>query len=606
LEIISLEEKLKNLPDSPGVYQYFDENHRLLYVGKAKSLKNRVKSYFRFTPDLGPSKQLSLRITKMINEVVSLETILVETENDALILENSLIKQLKPKYNILLRDDKTYPYIYIDMAEKFPRFEITRKVIRGKEIKYFGPFATGGRAILDSIYELFPLVQKKSCLNGTKACLFHQIERCLAPCEGLVSQEAYLKIVQEASGFINQKKRLVNKLSQKMMLHAENLHFEEAQVLKERIGVIESASLLSGVDLAKMEDFDVLALKNSGDHASAVRFFIRSGKLVSSSHTTLKFSFGFDSDEAYKRAFLSFYQANIPVTATTIYVGETFAEQEEVKYYLEQSFKKRFEIIQPKKGKKLDIVNLALKNAEELLKTSNKIEPIYDEVAGLFSLESRAYRIECFDNSHISGQANVGAMIVWDEEGFVKADYRNYHLESKTEYEQMRETLTRRVESFLKNPVPDLWVIDGGKALCMLAEDILMSVGVSIPVIGIAKEKVDAKAHRAKGAAKDILYFKEEIFKLSTSDKRLQFFQRLRDSAHNHAITFHRKTKRKEDKKIDLLNVKGIGPAKIKRLIDFFGTFEAIQKADEKSLATALNSTDAKKIIDFFSNSIRV
>jgi excinuclease ABC subunit C len=597
---LKLINKLKNLPDSPGVYQYFDTAHRLLYVGKAKSLKNRVKSYFRFTPELAPSLQLSQRITKMIKEVVSLEYILVESENDALILENSLIKQLKPKYNILLRDDKTYPYIYIDMAEKFPRFEITRKVIRGKEIKYYGPFATGGRAILDSLYELFPLVQKKSCLSGTKACLFYQIERCLAPCEGLISQEDYLEIIKEASLHINNKKRLMDKLSDKMMLHAENLHFEEAQALKERIGLIKNASLLSGVDLAKMEDFDVLALGEKADHASAVRLFIRSGKVVSTSHTMMKFSFGFDLDEAYKRAFLSFYQKETPITTTTIYVAHEFDEKESINRYLEETFDKRFDITLPLKGKKRDIVNLALKNADELLKMGVKEEPLYDEIKALLDLESRAYRLECFDNSHISGQANVGAMVVWDESGFIRADFRNYHLESKTEYEQMRETLTRRVESFLKNPAPDMWVIDGGKALCILAENILMSVGVFIPVIGIAKEKVDAKAHRAKGAAKDILYCKDEVLKLGTHDKRLQFFQRLRDEAHHHAITFHRKTKRKEDKKIDLLNIKGIGPAKIKRLVDYFGTFEAISKSSEAELATALNRADAKKIRDYF------
>ena len=598
-KVSMLQETVQNLPDAPGVYQYFDNHGRLLYVGKAKSLKKRVKSYFRFTPTLGPAANLSMRITKMILETASLEYILVENENDSLILENSLIKQLKPKYNILLRDDKTYPYIYIDMDEDFPRFEITRKVIKGRAIKYYGPFATGGRDILDSLYDLFPLVQKKSCVKGKKACLFYQIKKCL-PCEGKVTSQDYKTIVEEAAGYINNKSRLIAILKEKMMQYAENLQFEEAGKLKDRIEGIERSTIISGVDLAKNENFDVLAIADENDKASAVRLFIRDGKVVSSANTTLRFAFGFDRDEAYKRAFLAFYSPDMPITSTTIYTAHPFEEAHDIESFMHERFDRKFSITHPKIGKKLRIAELALKNAEELLKLRDKNETVLDELKELFNLETLPYRIECFDNSHIQGSNPVGAMVVFENGSFLKSDYRNYNLEATAEYEQMRELLTRRVESFGKNPPPDLWLIDGGETLRTLAKNILESVGIFIPVVAIAKEKLDAKAHRAKGAARDILYGDADIFNLKPTDRRLHLMQRIRDEAHSQAISFHRKQKLKSDKKISLLAIKGIGEAKMKRLIDYFGTFEAIEKANEEELSVVLNSTDVKKIRAFF------
>ncbi|MBT6108089.1 MAG: GIY-YIG nuclease family protein, partial [Campylobacteraceae bacterium] len=235
---MNLDEKLQQLPTSAGVYQYFDKDGKLLYIGKAKVLKNRVKSYFKFTPTLAPADKLGPRIYKMISEVQSLEYIVVDNENDALILENSLIKQLKPKYNILLRDDKTYPYIYIDYSEDFPRLDITRKVLKGKGIKYFGPYSTGARDMLDSIYEILPLVQKKSCIKAGKACLFYQMEKCLAPCEGKVSKDEYKKLLDEAIGFLQNKTTLLSKLQDKMISLSTKMRFEEAMDLRDRIKTI--------------------------------------------------------------------------------------------------------------------------------------------------------------------------------------------------------------------------------------------------------------------------------------------------------------------------------------------------------------------------------
>ena len=230
-----MQEVIQDLPSCAGVYQYFDANGRLLYVGKAKNLKNRVKSYWRFTPELKPNNTQSPRIIKMLHEAKSLEYIVVESEEDALILENSLIKQLRPKYNILLRDDKTYPYIYIDESTPYPRFEITRKVIKGKHITYYGPFPTGGKALLDALYEVYPLVQKRSCLKEGKACLFYQIKKCLAPCEGKVTPEAYGQIISKAKTSIVKRKNLISILEERMTDLAIQERFEEAAAIRDNI-----------------------------------------------------------------------------------------------------------------------------------------------------------------------------------------------------------------------------------------------------------------------------------------------------------------------------------------------------------------------------------
>ncbi|MAD42664.1 MAG: excinuclease ABC subunit C [Arcobacter sp.] len=611
---MQLEEKLKQLPNDAGVYQYFDKDGRLLYIGKAKVLKNRVKSYFKFTPKLLPSDKLGPRIYKMISETTWIEWIVVPNEHDALILENSLIKQLKPKYNILLRDDKTYPYIYIDYTELYPRLEITRKVYKSKNIKYFGPYSTGARDMLDSIYEIVPLVQKKSCIKGKEACLFHQIKRCHAPCEGKISTGDYSKIVDTAIDYIYNKSKLITKLNEKMMEYSEDFRFEEAMKLRDRIKTIEKSQIKSGMDLATNENLDVFAIKASNKKAVVVRMFIRDGKLTSSSYDFIKINFldeelNIDLNEVYKRALVNYYDNEIPVFPREILTAIEIEEKEDIEEFLYSKFSKKIKLINPKKDKKKDLVQIALNNCDELLRidSSRNQSTIYTELRKLFSLQTIPSRIESYDNSHMMGQATVGAMVVWNDElnAFDRKDFRHYNLEAKDEYSQMREMLMRRVESFEKNPAPDLWVIDGGSTLLKLAYDIVNSCGVNLDVIAIAKEKVDAKAHRAKGAAKDIIHYKDtkgeyRALKLETSDQRLQFVQRQRDEAHRFVINFHKKQKRKEDKQVSLLQIKGIGEAKVKKLLLYFGEFEKIRNSSIEELKEVLNEKDALVINAYF------
>jgi excinuclease ABC subunit C len=599
---MKLLDSIRQLPQSAGVYQYFDENNNLLYIGKAKNLSKRVRSYFSFTPSLQPSSKLGVRIHKMISQAHSLNYIVVNSEHDALILENSLIKQLNPKYNILLRDDKTYPYIFLDNSQKFPRFEITRKIIKAHDISYYGPYSIGARDILDSIYEVCKLVQKKSCLSSKKLCLYYQINKCLGPCELPISRERYDKELKLAGELIENKKMLIKLLNEKMNFYAEEMRFEEAAELRDRIQRIQKSEINSDIDFATLENYDIFAIKMSDKRAVVVRMFMRHGKIISSTHNFIQINDGFDEDELYQRVLLDFYAHERPPIVAPILVSKNFEDLQLIQEHLSTLFEKTASIKVPLRGEKRQLIDLALLNAKELLKQdkNKKNEDNLEEIKELFSLQKTPFRVEIFDNSHMSGVATVGAMVVYENVAFDKKSYRIYHLEAKDEYGQMREILTRRVESFSKNPPPDLWIIDGGATLLKLADDILNSYGVFVDLIGIAKEKIDAKAHRAKGKANDILHTRENSFKLKNSDTRLLWVQKLRDEAHRSAIAFHKKTKLKLDQESQLMSLHGLSMAKIKKLLNHFGTFECIKKATLDDLSSVLNAKDANVIKKYY------
>jgi excinuclease ABC subunit C len=599
---MNLEETIKQLPSSAGIYQYFDKDGHLLYIGKAKNLIKRVKSYFSFTPTLSAKPKLSIRITKMINQTVSMNYIVVNSEHDALILENSLIKQLNPKYNILLRDDKTYPYIYIDNSQQYPRFEITRKIIQSSNIKYYGPYSVGARDILDSIYEICKLVQKKGSLKSKKLCLYHQIDKCLGPCELEVSHVRYKKELDLAQQLIQNKKILINKLQDKMAFYAENMRFEEAGELRDRIDRITKSEIKSEIDFATDENYDIFVIENIQNRAVVVRIFMRNGKIISSSHDYIQLNEGYDENELYQRALMEFYKNEKPPIIAPILVASQFDGIDIVQEHLTTVFEKKAQRKVPLKGNKKHLIDLAILNAKELLnrdKTGDNTQ-ILPEIKELLELERFPSRVEIFDNSHMSGVATVGAMAVYENGKFDKKSYRTYHLKAKDEYSQMRETLTRRVESFSKNYPPDLWILDGGATLLKLALEILESNGIFLDVIAISKEKIDAKAHRAKGKANDILHSKNSIFRLKNSDKRLQWIQNLRDEAHRSAINFHKKTKLKLDQESKLLTLKGISAAKVVKLLNHYGTFEALKKLSVEEISSVLNKKDAQMIKNIY------
>lgn len=595
-----LSQKLKDAPEQAGIYQFFDASGMLLYVGKAKNIKNRVKSYFRFSGALSPSPTLSLRITKMIHEVVNVEFIIVQSEHDALILENSLIKQLKPKYNILLRDDKTYPYIAINLAEPFPRFEITRKIINDKHMKYFGPLSGSAKALIDALYLVFQLVQKKGCLKGKKACLFHQIHRCLAPCEHKIDTQTYGKIVQEALDALNDQKKLMHLLHVKMEEASMKLNFEEAAKLRDTINAIKDALHVTHVELSKLEDYDVFAIEMIEKTAVIMRLFVRGGKIVSTSHTLMHNAYGFEKDELYQRTLFEFYHPMNQTFAKHILIAEPFSEEASMVQFLSEKFNQKITITTPQRGEKLHLVSMARENAKAILLQSftKNHSSIEEQLQKLFDLESLPKRIEIFDNSHLGGVAPVGAMVVWDD-GFAKNSYRRYALEHKDEYAQMKEMLERRINDFDKEPAPDLWVLDGGETLLKLAQTLLKERHVSVDLLAIAKEKRDAKAHRAKGSAHDTIHSKNQSYNLPPHDKRLQFIQRLRDEAHRFAITYHQRKKRSKDMSLELLEIEGVGQATLKKLLSYFGSFDAIYNASEEELEVTVGKRISANIVHF-------
>ena len=585
---------LQNAPENAGIYQFFNAQGMLLYVGKAKILKNRIKSYFRFSDPLAPATNLSLRITKMIQEVARVEYIVVPSEHDALILENTLIKQLKPKYNILLRDDKTYPYICIYTKEPFARFEITRKIVHDKSIHYFGPFSGSVKSLLDALYLSFPLVQKKKCAQGKKACLFYQIGRCPAPCEGKIEPFEYAKTIEGALNALKNPRILMAALNEKMTLAAEKLNYEEAATIRDMMGSIEHIAQTTHVELLTLGNYDVFAIECYNQTAIVMRLFIRDGKIVSTSHSFLHHTQGFEKDELYQRALFDFYYAMDSSLAQDILIANSFEEQDSLAEFLSEKFHQKMTISAPQRGKKHSLVALAQENAQQLLTShldKNK-DSIEESLQTLCDLTSLPKRIEIFDNSHLGGSACVGAMVVWEEK-FCKSSYRKYTLHAHDEYAQMKEMLERRIQDFNKEPPPDLWVIDGGKTLLLLAKELLQRANASVDVIAIAKEKIDAKAHRAKGRAQDTLYNILQSFHLPSFDKRLQFVQKLRDEAHRFAHAFHQKKKRHLDLQSDLLKLEGIGEAKLQKLLNYFGSFEAIYKASLEELEILLDKKSA-------------
>jgi excinuclease ABC subunit C len=591
---------LDRLPESSGVYQYISEDDKLLYIGKAKNIKRRVKNYFKFTPELAPSNRLNSRLFQMISQAKKIESIIVDNENDALILENSLIKQLKPKYNILLRDDKTYPYIYIDLNEKFPRFDITRKVINKKNIKYFGPFPSGSRDLLSSIYEIFPLVQKKSCLKGKKVCLYYQIKKCLGPCENKIEQKEYDIIVTDSMKLINNKNELLKILKYKMNKMSDELRFEEALELRDKITNIKKTEIKSVIDLSKDDNLDIFVTYSNIQKIVIVKMFVRNGKLVSSDYKFLRNSEYVDISDVYKMAMLNLYKNNTLLTPDEILISDEISYKEELSLFVSSKFNKKISIVVPKQGRKLSLVNIGLINCKKLLGELNKYD-IKNDIKNSFNLSNYPHRIEIFDNSHMFGQSIVGGMVVYEDK-FIKSDYRKFHLKERDEYSQSKEIFALRIERFYKNPPPDLWIIDGGKTLLDLAKSIITKIGANIDVISISKEKKNSLTNRSKGASKDILYFDNQMVKLSTSDKKLLFIQKLRDEAHRFAISFHRAVKLKEDKNISMINIENIGKAKIAKLINYFGTFKNIKDSTRLELQKVLNKSDADRIYEYFMN----
>ena len=432
--------------------------------------------------------------------------------------------------------------------------------------------------------------------------MFHQIGRCAAPCEDKISKQDYARIVQSALAALKNPQKMVPQLLERMARLAQSENFEEAAQIRDTIEILKQMNVKVEVDLAKLDDFEVFAIAARDGLVCAVHFSIREGKIsASSSHIiNCKAPSADDIANAYKQMILSAFPAAAPVACAKIYVYDEFDDADLIREILSKRHERAFKIYAPKIGEKRKICEIAYQNCEINIKKHLKTHDyaFLQELKDYFNLTNLPVNIEVFDNSHMFGAAAVGAMISFQDGEFNKQNYRHKHLSSNNDYDQMREYLTSRALKFDELAAPDLWLIDGGTALLNLAEEIICSVGANVDIIAISKEKIDAKAHRAKGAAKDKICTKGGIFSLPTDDKKLQFFQRLRDEAHRFAISFHQKSKRKLDLQSSKLLSLGVSKGSLKKLLDFYGDFESIYAASFDEIRSLTNIQTAEKILN--------
>lgn len=590
-----VEEKLALLPDRPGVYLMKDESGRIIYVGKAVNLKNRVRSYFQ------SSRNHSPKVKAMVARIYNLEYIITNSEMEALILECNLIKKHRPKYNISLRDDKTYPYIKVT-NEAYPRVFATRKVQKDGA-RYFGPYTSAGAVheTLRLLKKLFPL---RNCrhLDAKRPCLEYHIKRCLAPCTGKVDDDMYADMIKAVCLFLEGRSEdVVRNLRRQMSEAAENLEFETAAKVRDQLAavekVIEKQNIVTGSG-----DQDALGLARSALGTCVQVFFIRSGKMIGRDHFLMSGSED-EADNDILAAFMKQYYSQATFIPREILLPLELDDQELLAGWLTELKDGKVMVETPKRGTKKDIVNMAAGNAaivleEQAAKIKARNEQTEGAVADLgryLGMDKPPERMECFDISHIQGSETVASMVVFEGGVPKKDDYRRYKLRTvegkPDDFRSMQEVVERRYRS-LTEPLPDLIIIDGGKGQLNAALEVIRGVGFTeATVVGLAKEF-------------------EHIFREGQSDplilprhsQALYLIQRIRDEAHRFAITYHRKLRSKRNMVSVLDHVPGIGPKRRKVLWDAFGSLAKIKEASVEEMAAVPGMTTpaAQAVYDFF------
>lgn len=593
-----LTEKLAVLPDKPGVYLMKDEHGRIIYVGKAVNLKNRVRSYFQ------SGKNHSAKVRAMVARIVDLEYIVTGSEMEALILECNLIKKHRPKYNISLRDDKSFPYVKVTLNEEFPRVHITRKVIKDGA-RYFGPYTSAGAVheTLRLLKRLFPL---RSCrqLDSRRPCLQHHIKRCLAPCAGMVEAADYREMIKSVMLFLEGRSDDVIKgLRRRMENAAENLEFELAAKLRDQLNavekVVEKQNIVTGSG-----DHDVIGMARSAMGTCVQVFFVRSGKMVGRDHFLLSGSEN-EEDDTVLTAFIKQYYSDATFIPREILLPAELNEQELLAAWLTTIKGGKVAVETPRRGTKRDLVIMAADNAAVVLEEQSarlkdqddRTEGAVRELGEYLDLDVLPDRIECFDISHTQGAETVASMVVFEGGKPKKEDYRRYKLKTvegkPDDFKSMQEVTLRRYQE-AKEPLPDLIIIDGGKGQLSAALEVIRGVGLhEIPVVGLAKEFEHI--------------FREDISEpliLPRHSQALYLVQRIRDEAHRFAITYHRKLRSKRNMVSVLDHVEGIGPKRRKALWDHFGSLAKIKAASVEEMAGIPGMTlpAAEAVYHFFRN----
>ena len=589
-----IEEELKKLPSKPGVYIMRDKNDNIIYVGKAISLKNRVRQYFR-------KNNKTARIEKMVSLIDHFEYIVVDNEAEALILECNLIKKNRPKFNVLLKDDKTYPYIKIDLKSEFPGVYITRRVINDGS-KYFGPYANPGSAkeMLDFIRQKYKIHQCRNLKQRTRPCLNYHIKRCLAPCMGYVKRDEYLKQINEIIDLLEGRTdKILKDLEIQMNKASEELKFEEAAEIRDRIQAIERVSTKQKVSNISENSIDVIGIAKSELQVCIEIFFVRGSKMIGREHyfyNDLKDM----EDKEILSGFIKQYYLDNPNIPSKIMIREEIDDKETIEQWLSTNLGKKVEIKSPKRGEKLRFVEMAEMNSKVTLENKEKDKSeILIELKNVLEMEKLPRKIETYDISNISGEYMVAAMCVM-QDGVIKKNLSR-RFKIKTVYSQddpkcMEEVITRRLKHSIDNPnggfgkLPDAIFADGGITQIRATKKAIEKYKLNIPVYGMVKN--DKHQTRA--------LMDENRNELEISENLMNLITRFQDTVHDTAITYHRKIRDKQITKSKLDEVKGIGKAKKQALLKEFGSVEKIRTSsvDELTKISGINENLAKNIIE--------
>ncbi len=599
---------LKTLDASPGVYRMLDAKGAVLYVGKARNLKARVSSYARPTGH-------SPRISRMIGETASMMVLTTRTETEALLLEQNLIKQLKPRYNVLLRDDKSFPNILLAKEHAFPQIKKHRGAKKEKG-DYFGPFASAG-AVNRTLNQLQKVFLLRNCSDATfdartRPCLLYQIKRCSAPCVGYISPEAYGDLVGDAEKFLRGRSTNVQeKLAKDMQAASDAMEFERAAALRDRLKALTFVQGSQAVNPAGVTEADVIALHMEGGQACVQVFFIRANQNWGNRDYYPRTGSGADATEVMQAFIGQFYDTKEP--PRMLLLSDEIEDAQLMAAALGEKAGRKVEILAPQRGEKKELVVSALRNARESLarkmSESATQTKLLNGIAEAFDLDAPPARIEVYDNSHIQGSNAVGGMIVAGAEGFLKSQYRKFNIKDETltpgdDFGMMREVLTRRFKRLLKEDPdrktdawPDLLLIDGGAGQVSAVHGILAELGVEdVPMIGVAKG-VDRDAGK-----EEFHRYGGRPFALRRGDPVLYFVQRMRDEAHRFAIGAHRAKRSKAVGATPLDDVPGVGAARKRALLSHFGSAKAVSRAALEDLKAAEGISDAlaETIYDYF------
>ncbi len=601
-----LQEKLNALPQKPGVYLFKDSRGKIIYIGKAKSLRNRVRSYFQAGRIEGPKLQ------RLVSRIADVEIIVTDSEMEALILEMNLVKEYKPRYNVNLKDDKSFPYIRVT-NEPYPRIFPTRKIVRDGS-RYFGPYTDVAqmRALLKTIGRIFPIrscnydINEETIRKGKyKVCLDYHIKKCDGPCEGLISEQEYQQIVNQVVNFINGRDQLVvQELTEKMKDLAARRKFEEAARIRDRIKFIENFQYKQKVVTDDFKDRDVVAVALEDEDACGVIFKIREGKIIGRQHYYLNGVFKDAFDEVVA-SFVKQYYLKADFIPKEIYLPAEIPEQDQVETWLSERAGGPVKIIVPKQGERAKLVAMCGKNAQLLLKELQlqkaraKDRPPHSVQALQRDLHLKhpPRRIEAFDISNIQGTDPVASMVCFVDGVAKKSDYRRFKIRSKQtpdDFAMMREAIARRYGGSLaeKLPLPDLILVDGGKGQLSAALQALKDVGkADIPVVALAKRLDEV-----------FVPGQSEPQNIPRTSSGLKLLQRLRDESHRFANTFHRELRKKRTAVSELENIPGIGPARRRALLKYYGSVQAIREAsvDDLLLVDGINEELARAIWDYF------